>query len=175
VVRAIERRILDRQPTRVRRPAQARPGVPAARQAAALLDGADGPRPIIDPDLVENDLRQPKDKEKPPDGEEIGMYDQDRQVKIKIRVNSPTSMNLELHYFAPDKVKEILKLVVEGLSTKQIADKLFLGEETIKSHRKNLMAKLNQPTKFWMNTDPPATRTTMSVTSSFGRRPFGSG
>ncbi|HYV93631.1 MAG TPA: response regulator transcription factor [Chitinophagales bacterium] len=41
--------------------------------------------------------------------------------------------------------KEILKLVVEGLSTKQIADKLFLGEETVKSHRKNLMAKLNQP------------------------------
>jgi DNA-binding NarL/FixJ family response regulator len=41
--------------------------------------------------------------------------------------------------------KEILKLIVEGLSTKQIADKLFLGEETIKSHRKNLMSKLNQP------------------------------
>src|SRR5262245_3162405 len=29
------------------------------------------------------------------------------------------------------------------------------------------------PTKFWMNTGPPATRTTMSVTSSFGRRPLG--
>lgn len=41
--------------------------------------------------------------------------------------------------------KEILKLIVEGLSTKQIADKLFLGEETIKSHRKNLMSKLDQP------------------------------
>ena len=41
--------------------------------------------------------------------------------------------------------KEILKLIVDGLSTKQVADKLFLGEETVKSHRKNLMAKLNQP------------------------------
>src|SRR5262249_12506129 len=29
------------------------------------------------------------------------------------------------------------------------------------------------PTKFWMKFGPPATRTTMSVTSSFGRRPFG--
>ena len=38
--------------------------------------------------------------------------------------------------------KEILRLIVEGLSTKQIADQLFLGEETIKSHRKNLMSKL---------------------------------
>src|SRR5262249_56053148 len=29
------------------------------------------------------------------------------------------------------------------------------------------------PTKFWMKFVPPARRTTMSVTSSFGRRPFG--
>lgn len=39
--------------------------------------------------------------------------------------------------------KEILHYVVQGLSTKQIADVMSLGEETIKSHRKNLMSKLN--------------------------------
>lgn len=38
--------------------------------------------------------------------------------------------------------KEILRLLIGGLSNKQIAEKLFLSELTIKTHRKNLMSKL---------------------------------
>jgi len=38
--------------------------------------------------------------------------------------------------------KELLKLIIEGYSSKEIADKLFLGEETIKSYRRNLLLKL---------------------------------
>ncbi len=37
---------------------------------------------------------------------------------------------------------ELLKLVVEGYTNREIADKLFLGVETINSYRKNLLLKL---------------------------------
>lgn len=39
--------------------------------------------------------------------------------------------------------KEILKLVVEELTTDEIADKLFISSTTVISHRKSLLRKLN--------------------------------
>ena len=39
--------------------------------------------------------------------------------------------------------KEILSLIAEGLTNPQIADKIFLSQFTVDTHRKNLMAKLN--------------------------------
>ncbi|MCB0761092.1 MAG: response regulator transcription factor [Flavobacteriales bacterium] len=41
--------------------------------------------------------------------------------------------------------KDVLKLVVEGMSSVQMADKLHVSVDTIKFHRKNLLSKLNQP------------------------------
>lgn len=38
---------------------------------------------------------------------------------------------------------EIIKLIKIGIDTAKIAEKLFLSEETIKSHRKNIYFKLN--------------------------------
>ncbi|MGL6268516.1 MAG: response regulator transcription factor [Chitinophagaceae bacterium] len=38
---------------------------------------------------------------------------------------------------------ELLKYLADGLSSKQIADKLFLSEHTVIAHRKNMMAKTN--------------------------------
>jgi len=38
---------------------------------------------------------------------------------------------------------EILKLISEGLSGKEIANRLFVSEETVKSHRKNLFNKFS--------------------------------
>ena len=38
---------------------------------------------------------------------------------------------------------EVLKLISEGLTNQQIADKLFLSPLTVDSHRKNLIIKLN--------------------------------
>jgi len=39
--------------------------------------------------------------------------------------------------------QELLRLIVAGLSNSEIADKMCLGYETIKSYRKNLIIKLN--------------------------------
>jgi two-component system, NarL family, nitrate/nitrite response regulator NarL len=39
--------------------------------------------------------------------------------------------------------KEILQLVSKGLTNKQIADYLFISENTVKNHIKNLLQKLN--------------------------------
>lgn len=38
---------------------------------------------------------------------------------------------------------EILSLTCDALSMKQIAEKLFIGERTVQSHRRNMMQKLN--------------------------------
>jgi DNA-binding NarL/FixJ family response regulator len=37
--------------------------------------------------------------------------------------------------------KEVLTLLIEGLSSKQIADKLFLSERTVSNHRANMLQK----------------------------------
>ena len=37
---------------------------------------------------------------------------------------------------------DIIRLIAEGYSNKQIADKLFLSQHTVNTHRKNVMAKL---------------------------------
>ena len=39
--------------------------------------------------------------------------------------------------------RELLKLIVEGYTNPEIADKIFLGVETVNSYRKNLLFKLN--------------------------------
>ena len=38
---------------------------------------------------------------------------------------------------------EIIRMIKEGLSTAEIAEKLFVGHETIKTHRKNIYYKLS--------------------------------
>jgi len=38
---------------------------------------------------------------------------------------------------------EVLQAISEGLSNKEIAEKLFLSESTIKTHVSNLLVKLN--------------------------------
>ncbi len=39
--------------------------------------------------------------------------------------------------------KEVLELIAEGYTNPQIAEKIFLSQFTVDSHRKNLLAKLN--------------------------------
>lgn len=50
--------------------------------------------------------------------------------------------------------KEVMLLVVQGLSNKEIARELFLSQNTIKTHRKSILQKYNakniaQATHIW--------------------------
>jgi len=47
------------------------------------------------------------------------------------------------HIFLTRRETEMLKLIAEGYTNTEIADKLFLGALTVKSYRKNLLFKLN--------------------------------
>jgi DNA-binding NarL/FixJ family response regulator len=80
----------------------------------------------------------------------------------EILVNALTKISLNLKYWDPNintenhhskdnfaqKLKlsarelEILALLKEGLNNKQISEKLFLSEFTVKTHRKNIMGKM---------------------------------
>ena len=54
--------------------------------------------------------------------------------------NNPTSSGTDL---LTDREREILKLVAESHSTKEIAIKLSISVKTVDNHRTNLMRKLN--------------------------------
>jgi DNA-binding NarL/FixJ family response regulator len=47
------------------------------------------------------------------------------------------------HVFLTRRETDLLRLITEGFTNQEISEKLFLGAETIKSYRKNLLFKLN--------------------------------
>ena len=42
-----------------------------------------------------------------------------------------------------EREREVLQLIAEGLSTKEVAAKLYVSEKTVAAHREHIMAKLN--------------------------------
>ncbi len=46
------------------------------------------------------------------------------------------------HQHITDREQEILQLIVDGLTSKQIAEKLYISPRTVDTHRSNLMEKL---------------------------------
>jgi NarL family two-component system response regulator LiaR len=50
-------------------------------------------------------------------------------------------------YQLSERERDVLALVVRGLSNRQIAHELTLGESTIKFHVSNILSKLNVPTR----------------------------
>jgi len=52
-------------------------------------------------------------------------------------------ISTELRDDLTDREKEILTQLAHGLTNKEIADKLIVGEETIKTHVGNILAKLH--------------------------------
>jgi DNA-binding NarL/FixJ family response regulator len=61
-------------------------------------------------------------------------------VKELIRGLAPDNNNLPL---ITKRESEILKLISDGLTNHEIADKLFISTFTVDSHRKNLLLKFN--------------------------------
>ena len=59
------------------------------------------------------------------------------EVQILLKSSDTESVKLTR------REQELLRLIVAGLSNAEIADKMFLGYETIKSYRKNLILKLD--------------------------------
>jgi DNA-binding CsgD family transcriptional regulator len=43
--------------------------------------------------------------------------------------------------------KEIIYLIAKGLSSKAVANRLFVSHETIKTHRKNMLRKIREANK----------------------------
>lgn len=66
-------------------------------------------------------------------------------VEREIYVNAPFSINkkeLDLLNLSKREL-EVLQLMAEGLSNKEIADRLFVSLSTIKTHSNNLFDKMN--------------------------------
>ena len=63
----------------------------------------------------------------------------DKNIK-KIVLHNALGMTVEQTDISKSELK-VLRLMADGLSSKQIADQLFLSEHTIKNHRKNMLAK----------------------------------
>lgn len=73
----------------------------------------------------------------------IGVYLNKRSLHKKIipstEINHQKIQDLEIS----NREYEVLQAISEGLSNKEIANKLFLSESTIKTHVSNLLVKLN--------------------------------
>ena len=70
----------------------------------------------------------------------IGIRYFDPNIKMQ---NHHSTDNFTNRLKLSSREKEILQLLTAGLSNKEIATKLFLSEMTIKTHRKNIMSKLD--------------------------------
>lgn len=55
--------------------------------------------------------------------------------------NSPTE-EIKKHKLGKREI-DVIKLIAEGLSSQQIGEKLFISEHTVKTHRKNILRKLD--------------------------------
>ena len=63
-------------------------------------------------------------------------------IKELLKADTSSSNNSQSETLT-DREKEILKLLVSGNTTKQIAATLFISTHTVNTHRKNIMRKLD--------------------------------
>eukprot|EP01136_Pigoraptor_vietnamica_P022077 Opistho-1_new@72822 len=63
------------------------------------------------------------------------------QIK-RIDINVSIQLNQETNQVVSKSEKRVLQLIANGLSSKQIADQLFLSEHTVNTHRRNILRKL---------------------------------
>ena len=62
---------------------------------------------------------------------------------IESLVNQPPTSSPKSFSLLTDREREVLQLIAEGQSTKEIAGKLSVSAKTIESHRRQVMGKLN--------------------------------
>jgi len=62
---------------------------------------------------------------------------------IESLVNQPQATSQKAFSLLTDREKEVLQLIAEGQSTKEIASELHVSAKTVESHRRQVMGKLN--------------------------------
>lgn len=62
---------------------------------------------------------------------------------LRVSGNHNTDYSVNIAASISPREKEVLELVADGFSSKQIADRLFISDHTAISHRKNLIEKFN--------------------------------
>ncbi len=65
------------------------------------------------------------------------------ETYLSKEVASVYKKQVETHIYLTPREKSMLKLIVEGYTNQEIAEKCFLGHETVNTYRKNLLYKLN--------------------------------
>lgn len=65
------------------------------------------------------------------------------ELAIKAFVEKTKGASLDLYNTLTTREREVLQLVIEGLTSTQIAAKFFISTRTVESHRANLMQKLS--------------------------------
>ena len=71
------------------------------------------------------------------------MNPQIASLVIESLVNQPQTTSQKAFSLLTDREREVLQLIAEGQSTKEIASKLSVSAKTIESHRRQVMGKLN--------------------------------
>jgi ATP/maltotriose-dependent transcriptional regulator MalT len=76
-----------------------------------------------------------------------------KEVPVEVRVPVPVEVPAPAGPFEPDASKivalgitprelEVLQLIAEGLSTREMAERLFVSENTVKTHTSRVLDKL---------------------------------
>lgn len=73
----------------------------------------------------------------------IGLYFNDKPVQSNLETFSEINHQKIKELEITKREYEVLELIALGFSNKEIANKLFLSESTIKTHVSNLLVKLN--------------------------------
>lgn len=68
----------------------------------------------------------------------VGIFVGFRLIKTPSKNQNNTKKRVQLS----DREQEVFEAMAEGLSNKEIADKLFVSENTIKTHVSNILSKL---------------------------------
>lgn len=81
-------------------------------------------------------------------------YGEKLSLTLAVKVKDPGRVRLLLRKFLAGKIShvssqltirelEVMNLLMQGLTNKEIAGRLFISYETVKSHRKNILQKTN--------------------------------
>jgi DNA-binding NarL/FixJ family response regulator len=65
-----------------------------------------------------------------------------KEIQRTVKEKGPPEINDKIQVLLSKRETEVLKLLSEGISNQEIADKLFISENTVKTHTSRLFEKL---------------------------------